>query len=193
MEQRAESISLQAFLAWEATQEHKHELIHGRIVAFSGASKDHNHIAGNVYIALRSALEPPCTAYGSDMIIETVSRRADNGYRPDVVVSCSDVDRAGTGRYLKFPRIVIEVRSPKSNLGNDWDAKLLEYSSTLTIEQLVIIEAETRAVSSFLRAEAGGWDPPIITIGNGILRFPGVDVHMSLDEVYRLSTLDASD
>jgi Uma2 family endonuclease len=190
VEQRIESISLKEFLDWEQTQEQKHELIHGRIVAFSGASKDHNHIAGNVYIALRARLKPPCTAYGSDMIIETISRNCNNGYRPDAVVSCSEEDQAGPGRYLKHARIVVEVRSPKSNFGSEWDSKLLEYSSTLSIEQLVIIEAETRAASSYLRAEQGGWRPPILTIGNGILRFPTVDVEMTLDEVYRLSTLD---
>ena len=189
MEQRNESISLKDFLDWEETQEQKHELIHGRIVPFASASKDHDHIAGNVYMALRGIIRPPCTAYGSDIIIETISRKADNGYRADAVVSCAEEDQAGTDRYLKRPRIVVEVRSPKSNQRKEWDAKLLEYSSTLVIEQLIIIEAESRVTSSFLRAELGGWHPPIVSIGNGTLRFPAVDLEMTLDEVYRLSTL----
>jgi Uma2 family endonuclease len=191
MEQRIESISLTEFLAWEAAQEHRHELIHGRIVAFSGASKDHNHIAGNVYLALRRGVLPPCTAYGSDIIIETISRKADNGYRADAVVSCSETDSAGPDRFLKNPKVVVEVRSPRSNRGAVWDAKLLEYSSTLAIEQLVVIEAESRAVSSFIRAESGGWHPPVTSIGSGTLLFPALNIEMTLDEIYRLSTLSS--
>jgi Uma2 family endonuclease len=185
-------MTLAAFLDWEAAQEAKHELVHGQIVAFSGASKDHNHIAGNVYIALCAGVRPPCAAYGSDMIVETISRTADNGYRPDAVVSCSEVDRAGTDRYLKFPRIVVELRSPRSNTGSVWETKLLEYSSTPIIEQLVLIEAESRAVASYLRDTAGGWQPPIVTIGNGTLVFAGIDVTMTLDEIYRRTTLDGA-
>jgi hypothetical protein len=97
MERRVETVSLRDFLEWEAAQDHKHELSHGRIVAFSGASKDHNHIAGNVYIVLTAVLRPPYTAYSSDIIVETIQRKADNGYRADVVVSCLREDEAGEG------------------------------------------------------------------------------------------------
>ena len=190
MERRVETVSLRDFLEWEAAQDQKHELSHGRIIVFSGESKDHNHIGGNVYIALTAGLRPPCTAYGSDMIVETIQRKADNGYRTDVVVSCSREDEAGDGRFLKHPRIVVEVRSPPTNVGRDWEGKLLEYWSTPSIEQVVIIESESRALSSYCRDEHGTWQPPVTTIGNGTFRFSTVDVKMTLDEVYRRTTFD---
>jgi len=183
-----EPISLKDFLEWEETQQEKHELINGHVVPFASASKDHNHIAGNVYVALRAHARPPCTVYGTDIIIETISRAGDNGYRADAVVSCAEEDRAGTGRYLRHPKIVVEVRSPKSKRGKDWDAKLFEYWGTPSIEQIVIIEAESRAASSFLRSSSGIWHPAI-DVGDGPLTFPLFDLRMTLDEVYHLSSL----
>jgi Uma2 family endonuclease len=182
-------ISLKDFLEWEQTQQDKHELINGRVVPFASVSKDHNHIAGNIYVALRAHARPPCTVYGTDIIIETISRSGDNGYRADAVVSCAEEDRAGTDRYVRHPKIVVEVRSPKSNRGKEWDAKLFEYWGTPSIEQIVIVEAEARAASSFLRSSTGIWHP-VIDIGEcERLSFPLVDLSMTLDEVYQFSSL----
>ena len=124
---QADPMSIEDFLEWEETQQEKHELIDGRVVPFASASKDHNHIAGNIYVALRAHARPPCSVYGTDIVIETISRSGDNGYRADAVVSCAEEDRAGTDRYLRHPKIVVEVRSTKSNRGKEWDAELFEY------------------------------------------------------------------
>lgn len=86
-------------------------------------------------------------AYGTDILIETISKKGENGLRADVVVTCSEED-AGRGRYLRHPRIVVEVRSP-SNSGKEWDAKLLEYWNTSSIEKLVIIETDERGAESY--------------------------------------------
>jgi hypothetical protein len=187
MEQRVEAIGLAEFLDWEATQEQKHELLHGRILAFFGASFDHNRIADNVKTRLNAGLVEPGT-YGTDIIIETVARKADNGFRADVVVTCSKED-AGTGRYLKHPRIVVDVRSPKSNVGMDWEAKLLEYWSTPSILQLVIIESDHRSVVSYCRDESGAWLPPVSTSDAGTVDFPSVGLDITLADIYRRTTL----
>jgi Uma2 family endonuclease len=184
-----EPITLKDFLDWEESQEEKHELINGHVVPFASASKDHNHIAGNIYVALRAHARPPCTVYGTDIIIETISRAGDNGYRADAVVSCAEEDRAGTGRYLRHPKLVVEVRSPRSNRGKDWYAKLFEYWGTPSIEQIAIIEAESRAAYSLLRSSSGIWHPAIDVGDSELLSFPLVELSMTLDEVYHLSSL----
>jgi Uma2 family endonuclease len=184
-----EPITLKDFLDWEESQEEKHELINGHVVPFASASKDHNHIAGNIYVALRAHARPPCTVYGTDIIIETISRAGDNGYRADAVVSCAEEDRAGTGRYLRHPKLVVEVRSPRSNRGKDWYAKLFEYWGTPSIEQIAIIEAESRAAYSLLRSSSGIWHPAIDVGDSELLSFPLVELNMTLDEVYHLSSL----
>ena len=181
------SVSLQDFLDWEQRQTQRHELLHGRIIPFASTSFERNHISDNVREALNRVLPSPCYAYGTDIIIETVSKTGESGLRADVVVTCSKED-AGRGRYLKHPRIVVEVRSP-SNSGKAWDAKLLEYWNTSSIAQLVVIETDERGAESYCRDADGVWQPPISTIDSGVLVFPGAALEMTLDEVYRRTTL----
>jgi hypothetical protein len=64
-------VSLADFLAWELSQDGKHELLGGEILAFSGGSFDHNDIALNVCRLLDDRVAPPCEAHNSDTIIET--------------------------------------------------------------------------------------------------------------------------
>lgn len=189
MQQPLPTISFKDFLEWEAIQDARHELIAGRILAFAGASKDHNHIADNIHFALREFLRPPCVVYGNDIILQTLSRTGDNGLRPDVVVSCAPEDASGAERYITVPRIVVEVRSP-SNDDAEWKKKLEEYRNTPCIEQIVIVESQTRAIASMNRDAQGVWQATIGVIGTGSLWFPSVGFVMTLDEIYRRSSLE---
>jgi Uma2 family endonuclease len=188
MEKPIPKVSFQDFIAWETAQSARHELVRGQIVPFAAASKDHNHSADNVHFALREFLEPPCTSYGNDVILQTITKSGENGLRPDVVVSCSPEDANGPGRFILVPRIVVEVRSP-SNDDQEWKDKLEEYRNTPSIEQIVIIESETRAIASLNRDARGLWQPIISVIGNGSLWFPTVGFVMTLDAIYRRSSL----
>jgi Uma2 family endonuclease len=188
MEKRLDSISLAEFIAWEQSQEGKHELVQGRVVAFAGGSLDHDDITANVHFALRSRLRPPCRAYGSNAISETATRTGNNGFRADVVITCSEQD-AGKALAVKHPRVIVEVRSP-SNTGRVWEEKLFVYRDTRSVEQLVIVESETRAVTSYLRDPAGVWQPGTTVIGEGDVAFPSVGVTLGLAESYRGTSLD---
>ena len=45
-------ISVEAYLAGELNAENKHEYIDGDVYAMAGASKNHESIAGNVFVGL---------------------------------------------------------------------------------------------------------------------------------------------
>jgi Uma2 family endonuclease len=187
--EESHSISLADFLAWEQGQDAKHELIGGKIVAFSGASLDHERIVGNAYVALDSRLRPPCVVYSSGAVSETAARKKNDAYRADAVITCSTED-IGKSLSVKHPRIVIEVRSP-SNVGRQWEEKLFGYRETPSIEQLIIIESESRSITSYLRDDRGYWQPGETTIGEGAVALPGVEVELTLKEIYRRTSLDA--
>lgn len=180
-------ISLADFLAWEETQEHKHELLDGEILAFSGGSFDHNDIALNVRALLRERITPPCKAHSSDTIIETRASKGQSGLRADASVSCSSED-AGRAQYMRFARIVVEVRSP-SNVGAKWENKLFEFRDTTSIEQIVIIESETRSVRSYVRDDEWQWREESTLVGDGMLAFRVDDARMTLDEIYWRTSL----
>jgi Uma2 family endonuclease len=180
-------VSLADFVAWELNQEPKHELLNGEIIAFSGGSIDHNDMSLNICKLLDDRVTPPCKAHNSDTISETRDSNGESGLRADASVSCSAGD-VGRARYIRHPRIVVEVRSP-SNVGEKWENKLFEYRDTPSIEQIVIIESETRSVRSYTRDEHWGWQQEPTIVGEGVLAFR-VGVEVTLDEIYRRTSLD---
>lgn len=184
-----ERISLPDFLAWEADQARKHELLDGEILAFSGGSFDHNDISLNVCALLDERVSPPCKAHNSDTIIETRASKGESGLRADASVSCSSED-AGRAKYMKHPRIIIEVRSP-SNVGEKWENKLFEYRDTHSVEQIVIIESETRSIRSYARDADWQWRQEPTIVGDGVLTFC-LGVELTLDEIYRRTSLAKS-
>ncbi len=179
-----ERISLVDFLAGEQGQEQKHELLAGQILAFSGGSFDHNDISLNVCRLLDERVAPPCKAHNSDTIIETRASKGESGLRADASVSCSSED-AGKAKYMRYPRIVVEVRSP-SSIGEEWENKLFEYRDTASIEHIVIIESETRSVRSYVPDEEWQWRQEPTLVGDGVLTFR-VRVDMTLDDYQRTS------
>ena len=67
IEQR-QLVSVEDYLALEASSPLKHEYLGGEVVAMAGASVRHNIIAGNVFGELRAMLRGgPCRAHISDL------------------------------------------------------------------------------------------------------------------------------
>jgi len=180
-------ISFLDFVAWEQDQTERHELIAGKIVPFLAASNDHETIVVNFISHLEPLLQPPCKIFGSGAIVQTVSRVAEDGYRPDVTVSCSK-ENAGSRLYVAEPKIVIEVLSP-SNTGPKWNTKLFEYWNTTSIEQLLFVDSSQRQITSHLRDSAGRWNAEITYTNHDILEFAPLGVTMPLDRIYKNTDL----
>src|SRR5689334_4164752 len=82
-------LTREEYLAWERAAKTKHELRNGEIVAMSGASREHNIIAGNAVTLLNVALrDRTCEVYAADMRV-AVEEIGDYTY-PDVVVVCGE-------------------------------------------------------------------------------------------------------
>ncbi len=179
-------ISFAEFVSWEQDQTQLHELIGGRIVPVLAASLDHETITVNVISKLNANLEPPCKVFPSIAIIQTISRTREDGYRPDATVSCSPAN-TGARLYVEQPLIVIEVVSP-SNSGPEWNHKLFEYWNTPSIQQLVLIESRMRYVTTHVRDAGGAWLEPSVPT-DGILAFTPVAVTMTIDQIYKNTSL----
>src|SRR5271157_2277403 len=104
----------QDYLALERKSETRSEYYRGEIFAMSGASREHNLIAGNVNSEIRNQiLDRPCESYASDM---RVCFEATGLYTyPDVVVVC------GQPRFqdsqedtLLNPTVLVEILSPST-------------------------------------------------------------------------------
>jgi len=102
----------------------RYEYLDGELHMMAGGSPDHALIAANLIIALGSALaDTPCVAYDSDAHVQLSELRY---VHPDVTVTCDERDiEADIETPIKYPRLIIEVLSPSTELLDR--SKKLEY------------------------------------------------------------------
>lgn len=142
------------YLAWEPTQELRHEYLAGEVFAMTGARRNHVTVTVNLTAALRSLVRgTPCRVYASDMKLRIAS--ADAACYPDVYVSCDERDRR-TDLFIAHPLLIIEVLSP-STAGWDRGRKFDLYRQIDTLQEYVPIDPELRSVDVFRRSATGDW------------------------------------
>lgn len=144
-------ISEADYLELEKTSDLKHEYVNGQIYAMSGASNNHNLLAGNIHTALNVHLKgSSCRPYISDMKV-----RIANGskyYYPDVLVNCTKL--SGDSYYTETPSIIVEVLS-KSTRRSDETTKRMAYMQIDSLQEYVLIEQDIGKIAIMRRS--GGW------------------------------------
>ena len=104
---RRQPMSVAEFLAWERTQELRHEFDGIAPVAMTGGTVNHSEIATNIVEALRRRLRGgPCRAFRGDLKLLVNGRVR----YPDTVVTCTPVP--GGADVVPDPLAVFEVLSP---------------------------------------------------------------------------------
>jgi Uma2 family endonuclease len=100
------------YLAWEETQQIKHEYLGGQVYAMSGGTVNHGRIAANFIVLLGNHLRgSSCRVQTSDVRVEIPTFR-EYTY-PDVSVTCDDRDKTAT-KSISHPCLIIEVLSPST-------------------------------------------------------------------------------
>lgn len=130
------------FIAWEARQPVRYELVDGDVRAMGGGTLAHDVIANNLRRELAAQLRGrPCRSCGPDVKVATGTG---NARYPDALIDC--------GRFVpdalqaQEPVAVFEVLS-KSTAWIDQNLKLRDYDSTPSIRNYVLIsQAEPRAM-----------------------------------------------
>lgn len=147
-------MSLDQFLAWDASQSVRHEFSAGEVFAMAGAEDSHVTVAGNVYVHLRRHLAgTPCRAFMSDM--KLLVEAADSVFYPDVMVTCSDADRRSP-LYKSEPKLLVEVLSP-STAAFDRGDKFAAYRRLSSLQEYVLIDVKTRRSDVYRRGGDGLW------------------------------------
>jgi Uma2 family endonuclease len=127
-------MSPEEYLAWEETQQERHEYWDGEVIAMvGGTNRD-------------------CEVYTSD--IKTQIRGNLKYFYPDVVVSCDPRDR--DDQLVQYPCLIIEVLSPSTE-SVDRGAKFTYYRKFETLQDYILIQPEQPIVEVFSRNEAGKW------------------------------------
>ena len=78
-------LTVEEYLKAEESSFIRHEYLGGQVFASSGASEEHNLIAGNILALLRPHLRgTDCRAFVSDMKVKIQVKNVDIFYYPDV-------------------------------------------------------------------------------------------------------------
>jgi Uma2 family endonuclease len=169
-------ITEEEYLQGELISDIKHELIDGEVYAMSGASKNHDRIAGNVYTKLLHLLEnSPCEPFSSDVKVKV----SGNFFYPDVMVVCDD--QTDHPYYSEMPTILVEVLS-KTTRRNDETIKRLAYQSIPSLQEYLLIEQDFVDVEVCCRKN--GWLSQHYFLGDEFT-LDSIGINLSVEDIYR--------
>ena len=168
--------TLDEFLAWERQQELAYEFDGASVRPMNGGTISHYLIAANLLVQLRTALDQSrfrIVPSGVKVIV------GDHVRYPDLVVAARFDDTRVD--IVPEPLVVVEVTSPSSTT-IDAVVKNLEYRSTGSIQQYVILAQDAVAATVWLR-DGENWVGTLVT-GDTPLHLPPLDVTVRLVDLY---------
>jgi Uma2 family endonuclease len=147
--QREYWISPEEYLAIDrASEDVKYEYDDGHMYAMSGGSRNHARIAMNLGAIVDAHLgDRPCRVYSSDVRVQVAESKY---FFPDLTVTCSPEDMPGGEDTIYFPRLVVEVLSPSTEI-RDRGKKFKAYQKCSSIEEYVLIRTEYQEVEIYNR------------------------------------------
>ena len=176
-------LSPEQYLAIERAAETRSEYFRGEMFAMTGASRNHNLIAGNVGRRLNEQFDDrPCEVYQTDMRVK-VSPTGLYTY-PDIVVTCGhpkfedqSVDT------LLNPQVVMEVLSPSTE---SWDRgkKFGNYRRIDSLREYVLISQDRMLVEKFARLPDGEWRLSEVSRPDDRLILDSIACSIKLSEIY---------
>jgi Uma2 family endonuclease len=167
-----------AFLAWVQGREERYELVDGRVVMMTGASRNHGRIVRNLLVMLTAQLDPQWEAiaeFGLDAGPRTLRY-------PDIVV-----DRAsGGGRDYRAvePILLVEVLSPTSET-IDLGDKAAEYVHMPALCAYLVLAQDEPKAWLWLRGPHLLEGPQAIAGIDRRIVVPALALDLRLSEVYR--------
>jgi Uma2 family endonuclease len=145
------------YLLLEERSSVKHEFLGGHVWAMSGGPPEHAAIAASV-IALLGALlrDERCRVFSSDLLVRV--EKTGLATYPDVTVVCGSLayDPEDPKRHtITNPRLLCEVLSP-STRDYDRGEKLDHYKQIESLEEVMLVDPETRTVEIWTRSGQPG-------------------------------------
>jgi Uma2 family endonuclease len=142
------------YFAWEGKQQVRHEYIDGEVYAMTGGTVNHSQIASNFNRLLGNHLQGSgCKILNSDARVNIVA--STHYVYPDVSVTCDERDKTTT-QYITYPCLIVEVLS-SSTEAYDRGNKFKLYRRNPSLQEYVLVDAETMAIELFRKADGDNW------------------------------------
>jgi len=173
-------MTLDEFCDWVLTQECKYEYYKGEVFdvyATAGVKAAHNIVSGNVFAALHAALRgKPCRPFVADMMLRLVSDNV--GYYPDVMVTCSEADRARE-TFKSDAVVVVEVLSD-STAAYDLGKKFESYRGIASMQEIVFIDPSRTSIDHY-RRDGEQW---VLLAPQDVFNLQSIGVAMARADVF---------
>jgi Uma2 family endonuclease len=175
--------SIQEYLEIEKTADERHEYYRGKIFAMAGASRRHNVVFKNLYIALGIKLQgKPCQPYGPDMRLHIPENTL--FIYPDISIYCNDfISYAEDEDTVIQPTVLIEILSP-TNRDYDRGGKFILYRQIPTLKEYILVDSEAIHVERYAINDQGFWQLDECRKLDQVLTISTVDFTMPLAEIY---------
>ena len=177
------SMTPAAYLAFERSQDEKHEYWHGQIYLMAGANARHNLVTANVVMTLGLQLKGrSCSVYPSDMrvLIPTTGLYT----YPDALVVCGKaLFEDATEDTLLNPTLIVEVLS-KSTEHYDRGDKFRNYRTIPSLQEYLLIAQHEQRVEHYVRQPNDEWLLAETSDPAGQLDLPTVGCRLALADLY---------
>ncbi len=183
MQRARRHYTLDDYFAIEEMSDIRHEYFDGEIFAMAGGSRNHNQIAQNLTRAFDPLRARGCRAYLADVRLKTPGGLYTY---PDVICSPAELtaDRLET---VTNPVLIAEVLSA-STRDYDRGQKFDLYREIGTLRDYLLVDQHTIEVEHRSLVE-GDWRSSRTTDRTGVIRLAGVDLMVSIEEIYQLVDL----
>lgn len=170
------------YLALERKATIKSEYLSGQMYAMSGASREHNIICGNIFVALHLQLqERTCEIYSNDMRLK-ISAAGLYTY-PDILVVCDEprFEDASVDTLLN-PTALFEVLSPSTE-AYDRGAKFGYYRKLDSMQEYTLVSQDLMRVEHYLRHNEQ-WTLTEFSRPDDVVRLTSINCELPLREIY---------
>ncbi len=171
------------YLEFEAEAETRHEFINGEIIPMAGATTTHNLITGNIYVALRLALNTQTKPVYMENVRLWIPSPKVFAY-PDIMILGDEPVYYGDNQTtVTNPVVIFEVLSD-STRDYDQGRKFNFYRTLETLQEYVLVDQETTAVMIYRRSTNKDWHLNILEDSSEIVQLESVGIELSLTAIY---------
>ncbi len=173
----------------------RNEYVKGKIIAMSGASREHNLITNNISGELRNLLKSSgCETYASDMRVS--SPLTSSYFYPDVVVVCEEPRfEDDVFDILLNPTILVEVLSASTE-AYDRGEKFGHYRHLASLQEYILVSQDKVLVERYRRQKkqdtapvpAKDWIFTAFQALEDILPLTAIQCELPLQEIYERVT-----
>jgi Uma2 family endonuclease len=174
--------SIEEYFEIEKSSDIKHEYVQGEIFAMSGASPNHNRIAGAVYAQLdQQLLDSTCESFINDLRTRTLNRI----YRyPDVVVACNPRFEVIDGlESLTNPSLIVEVLS-QTTANFDQEGKFREYQQIESLQYYLLLAQNEVLATLFTSQQDNNWNIQSFNNLSDVIDLPLINCSISMQRTY---------